>query len=80
MVVVDSRNVNFIVINDFVNIFFLFVGIILTYVDMVLYIYGKWVYMWGGSGDCFFKCIFFGGCDLLCGYSSCWVLIWFFFI
>ena len=50
---VNSRNVNLTVTNDSANIPSLFMNIIRTHISMVVYIYGKWVYTWGGGGDCF---------------------------
>lgn len=44
MIKVDSRNVNLTVTNDSANIPFLFMDIILTHTNMLVYIYGKWVY------------------------------------
>lgn len=32
--------------------------IILTYTDMIVYIYGKWIFMWRGGGDCFSKWVY----------------------
>ena len=52
MIAVDSRNVNLTVTNDAANIPYLFMDIILTYMNMIVYIYGKWLYTWGGDGDC----------------------------
>lgn len=44
MIKVDSRNVNLTVTNDSANIPSLFMDIILTHTNMLVYIYGKWVY------------------------------------
>lgn len=52
MIAVDSRNVNLTVTNDAADIPYIFMDIILTYTNMIVYIYGKWLYTWGGDGDC----------------------------
>lgn len=52
MIKVDIRNVNLTVTNDSANIPSLFMDIILTPTNMVVDVYGRWVYMWGGGGDC----------------------------
>lgn len=52
MITGNSRNVNLTVTNDSANIPSLFMAIVLTHTNMVVYIYGKWVYMCRGGGDC----------------------------
>lgn len=58
MIKVDSRNVNLTVKKDSGNIPSLFMGVILTHTNMLVYIYGKWVYTWGGGGDCSSKQVY----------------------
>jgi hypothetical protein len=52
MITVNSGNVNVTVTSDSGNTLSLFMDIILTHTNVVVYIYGKWEYMWGGGGDC----------------------------